>query len=174
MKKYLWGRYFSTVIISLAGSLSVFMVYMWDAQRKLSTDLIIEYPVSTWDTFLFLSKPFLILIPLVALFMVSGAYFISKQWGSEIVITTTIEEKSGIIQRETKVKFMSDNERDLFKIILDTEGEVYQNDLTRKSGLEKYQVSRILQRFESYGLLHKERHGMTNQIYLTTVHPSMD
>jgi uncharacterized membrane protein len=80
--------------------------------------------------------------------MVSGSYFISKQWGSEIVITTTIEEKMGNIQRETKVKFMSDNERDLFKIIMDTDGEVYQNDLTRKSGLEKYQVSRILQRFE--------------------------
>jgi len=116
----------------------------------------------------------LILVPLVALFMICGAYFISKQWGSEITITTKIEEKMGTIQRETKVKFMSDNERDLFKIILDTEGSVYQNDLTKKSGLEKYQVSRILQRFESYGLIHKERHGMTNQIYLTTVHPSMD
>ena len=69
---------------------------------------------------------------------------------------------------------MSENERDLFKIILDTDGDVYQNDLTRKSGLEKYQVSRILQRFEGYGLIHKEKFGMTNQIHLKTFDFDLD
>ena len=174
MKKYLWGRYFVAGSLSLVVSLSAFMLYMWEVQRNLTRDYSIHFPVSSWNTFLFLAKPMLMLVPFVALFMICGAYFISKQWGSEITITTTIEEKMGTIQRETKVKFMSDNERDIFKIIMDTEEEVFQNDLTKKSGLEKYQVSRILQRFESYGLIRKERHGMTNQIYLTAVHPSMD
>ena len=174
MKRYLWGRYFIAGSISLVFSLSAFTIYLWGVQRNFTSDYSVHFPVNSWNTYLFLTSPMLILVPLVALFMICGAYFISKQWGSEITITTKIEEKMGTIQRETKVKFMSDNERDLFKIILDTEGSVYQNDLTKKSGLEKYQVSRILQRFESYGLIHKERHGMTNQIYLTTVHPSMD
>ena len=116
MKKYLWGKYFLGVVGALAASLSVFMLYMWDVQRKLSTDFTLEYTISTWKAFIFLSRPLLALIPLVALFMVTGAYFISKQWGSEIVITTIIDDSKGNIQRERKVKFMSDNERDLFKI----------------------------------------------------------
>jgi uncharacterized membrane protein len=82
------------------------------------------------------------------------------------VITTSISETNGSFKKDIKVRFMSDNERDLFKLILVPEGGVYQNELTEKSGLEKYKVSRILQRFEEYGLINKERYGITNQILL--------
>ncbi len=75
--------------------------------------------------------------------------FYYSDWGTEIVITTLIDETNGSFKKDTKAKFMSDDERDLFKLILDTDGNVYQNELTaKKNGLEKYKVSRILQRFE--------------------------
>jgi len=158
----------------MIASLELFMLYLWNIQQNVSSEITLLFPISTWATLLFLSRPLLVLVPFMTLFMVCGAYFISRQWGSEIVIIATNGETKGAANHNKKVKYLSDRERALFKITVDTEEEVYQNDLPQKSGLEKYQVSRILLRFESLGIIRKERHGMTNQIFLTFSHPDID
>lgn len=54
--------------------------------------------------------------------MFCGTYFITRNCGAEIVITTSIGETNGSFKKDIKVRFMSDNERDLFKLILAPEG----------------------------------------------------
>jgi uncharacterized membrane protein len=85
----------------------------------------------------------------------------------DVMITTSISEKNGTVIKNSKIKFLSDNEKHLYKLIMDHDDEIYQNDLVQLSGLPKYTVSRILSRFESYGIIRKERYGMTNRIWLT-------
>jgi len=58
--------------------------------------------------------------------------------------------------------------------MMDTEGTIYQNDLTIKSGLPRYQVSRIISKFEDYGIIEKERFGMTNVITLNIDNINVD
>jgi uncharacterized membrane protein len=98
-------------------------------------------------------------------FTVIGSYFLSRVWANEVIITTTITNTP--LERKTKIKFCSDDEKKLFQLMVDTGDEIYQNELVRKSGFEAYTVSRILSRFESYGIIRKERYGITNKIWLT-------
>lgn len=153
---------FASYILSLLS----FLLILYQAERTMIYDLDFSFPVSRFNTLIFLSKPLLLLIPFTVGFTVLGSYLLSKAWVNDIIITTTINRKGNSVQKITKIKFLSDEEKCIFKIICDSEEEVYQNDIVRESGLQRYTVSRVLSRFEAYGIIQKERYGMTNRIIL--------
>jgi len=82
-----------------------------------------------------------------------------------IIIYTIIKNETED-NRIRKIKLLSDEERIIFNLITSEGKEVFQNDLVDRSGLPRYTVSRILSRFESYGIIKKERYGITNKIIL--------
>ncbi len=172
ISRYVCGHLMLCITVSFAFSICLyfFMVY------RLRSTLLFEsgtlYPISEWKVFLFFSKPLLVLVPFVLIFTFAASYFISRNLGNEVTITTRNEGNGN--QRKTNVKLLSEEEKTIFRIMMDTEGTIYQNDLTIKSGLPRYQVSRIISKFEDYGIIEKERFGMTNVITLNIDNINVD
>jgi uncharacterized membrane protein len=107
-------------------------------------------------------------------FTILGSYLIAKYWAKDVTIKTIIHEVNGNLEKVTKITFFSDEERQLFKLMMETEGQIYQNDLATKSGLPRYTVSRIITKFENYGIIEKERFGITNLIKLNIDNTTFD
>ncbi|MFH1834858.1 MAG: MarR family transcriptional regulator, partial [Methanobacteriota archaeon] len=58
------------------------------------------------------------------------------------------------------------DERQIYKLIMDENGTIFQGDLVEKSGLSKVKVSRTLDKLEARRLLERRRRGLTNIIVL--------
>lgn len=153
--------------------LGYFVILFWIDRSAIVNDITV-YPVGDWYKFLFFSKYLGILVLFVFSFTILGSYLIAKYWAKEVTIKTIINEEDGKIEKVTKVTFFSEEERQLFKIMIDTDGQIYQNDLAIKSGLPRYTISRIITKFENYGIIDKERHGMTNLIRLNLDNAEFD
>ena len=155
-----------TVIISYIVSIVSLLSIINYSQSLIVHDQYVPIPIGRYQTLVFLSKPFALIIPFVMGFTVIGSYLLSKAWGNQVVITTTIPQGEPMI-RKTEVNFASDDEKKLFKLIVDGKDDVYQNELVKKSGFKPYTVSRILSRFEAYGIIRREKSGITNKLVLT-------
>jgi uncharacterized membrane protein len=57
-------------------------------------------------------------------------------------------------------------EAQVYKIIADENGMVFQNKIIEKTGFTKVKVSRILDTLEHKGLLERRRRGMSNVVVL--------
>jgi uncharacterized membrane protein len=67
---------------------------------------------------------------------------------------------------EMVIPLLRREEREVFRELIDSNGEMLQNALVLKSGLSKVKMTRILSSLESKNLVVKERHGLTNKIKL--------
>jgi uncharacterized membrane protein len=63
-------------------------------------------------------------------------------------------------------KNLFEDEKLLVNILLDNSNEMWQNSLTKESGLSKVKVSRKLNNLEKKGIIQKIPHGNTNKIQL--------
>lgn len=63
-------------------------------------------------------------------------------------------------------KTLKDDERRIYRAIIDSDGIIEQSELTEKTGLSKSTVSRGLDLLESKGLVERRRRGMGNIILL--------
>ena len=167
MKRFIENQFLVVITCSFILSMLSFLFLLFELKNMFVNDLELIYPVSDLQVLIFLSRPLFLLIPFVIGTTLLGSYIISRIWMKDVMITTSISEKNGTVIKNSKIKFLSDDEKHLFKLIMDHDDEIYQNDLVQLSGLPKYTVSRILSRFESYGIIRKERYGMTNRIWLT-------
>ncbi len=61
---------------------------------------------------------------------------------------------------------LKDDERKIYKVILDSDGIINQSELAEKTGISKSNVSRVLDLLESKGLVERRRRGMGNIILL--------
>ena len=174
MRKYLNKNFLSVTLSLLVFSIVGYFVILFWVDKSASVNEITVYPVSDWYKFLFFSKYLGMLVLFVFSFTILGSYLIAKYWAKEVTIKTIIHEVNGNLERVTKVTFFSEEERQLFKIMVETEGHIYQNDLATKSGLPRYTISRIITKFENYGVIEKERHGMTNLIRLKISNTTFD
>jgi len=165
--KYLNKKFALIVATLFTFSITVYFVVLLYIKQTMVFHTHYTFPISSRNIFLFLSKYIVIMVFSVLMFTILGSYFISKNWAKEVTIKTTIHENKGIFERKSKITLFSENEKKIFKLLANTDAEIYQKDITTKSGLARYQVSRILSRFESYGIIQKERYGMTNLITLT-------
>jgi len=64
------------------------------------------------------------------------------------------------------IKNLSKDEKLVFENVLNSEGTIFQSDLTEKTGLNKVKITRILDRLEGKGLIERKRRGMTNIVIL--------
>ena len=166
LKRVFQNRFLFAVMFSFIITLISFIFILYELKNTFINNIGFIYPVSDFQILIFLSKPMILFIPFVVSFILLGTYTISKIYMKNVIITTTVSENNENIITKSKVKFYSDQERYLFKLMIDSDAEIFQNDIVRTSGLPKYTVSRILSRFESYGIIRRERYGMTNRIWL--------
>lgn len=64
---------------------------------------------------------------------------------------------------------LKDDEKKVYQEILNSNNEILQNELVRKTNLSKVKITRIVRRLELKGLIIKERYGLTNKIKLKTL-----
>ncbi len=60
------------------------------------------------------------------------------------------------------IRTLKPEEREIYNMIKDAEGAIFQAELVEKSGYSKVKVSRILDRLEGRGMVERKRRGMTN------------
>ncbi len=109
----------------------------------------------------------------VMIFVVAiGLYLIF--FGKEEKIVTKIKE---VKQKQEEKKLtekdyskamagMNEEERVVFKSIIESQGTIFQSELVEKTNLTKVKVTRILDKLEGRGLVERKRRGMTNIVIL--------
>ena len=63
---------------------------------------------------------------------------------------------------------LKDDEKKVYQEILNSNNEILQNELVRKTNLSKVKITRIIHRLELKKLVVKERYGLTNKVKLKT------
>jgi len=95
-----------------------------------------------------------------------------------MVLSLDLEKKSQAIDEtnpsEIKpdkdiTKFLDENEKRIYFILIELGGTVLQRDLVGVDGFSRAKVSRILDRLERKGLVEKIRYGSTNKILVKRV-----
>ncbi|MEM4332520.1 MAG: MarR family transcriptional regulator [Candidatus Micrarchaeia archaeon] len=61
---------------------------------------------------------------------------------------------------------LSGEEKEIIKLIIKSNGAIYQSELVDKTGFGKVRISRLLDKLEGKGLIERRRRGMTNMILL--------
>lgn len=64
---------------------------------------------------------------------------------------------------------LKDDEKKVYHEILNSNNEILQNELVRRTNLSKVKITRIVHRLKLKGLVIKERYGLTNKIKLKTL-----
>ncbi len=86
-------------------------------------------------------------------------------FGLFLFFKKTPEEKGATKTKRTAQK-LSGEEKKLFELIVQSNGMMYQHELVEKLTLSKVQVTRLLDRLESKGIVERRRRGMTNVVIL--------
>jgi uncharacterized membrane protein len=95
---------------------------------------------------------------------ISGAYLLLPGSAEKPDEKPALETRK---ERWEKIsKTLKDDERKIYKVILDSDGLVNQSELAEKTGLSKSNVSRSLDLLESKGLVERKRRGMGNIVLL--------
>ncbi|MBI4896418.1 MAG: MarR family transcriptional regulator [Candidatus Aenigmarchaeota archaeon] len=89
---------------------------------------------------------------LLALF---GTFLIIRSRKTEKLNTTEIEK------REEVIKALSPDEQKIYEVIKGS-GAIFQSEIVEKSAMSKVKITRMLDKFESKGLVERKRRGMTN------------
>jgi uncharacterized membrane protein len=95
---------------------------------------------------------------------ISGAYLllpVSVEKPAEVSVLGERKERWEKISKALK-----DDERKIYKAILDSDGFINQSEIAEKTGLSKSNVSRSLDLLESKGLVERKRRGMGNIVLL--------
>ncbi len=85
--------------------------------------------------------------------------FINKKYKEELA------EKEKKI--EEKISKLKEDEREVYKLIKENKGAMFQSEIVEKTGFSKIKISRILDRLENKGLIERKRRGMTNLVLLS-------
>lgn len=65
-----------------------------------------------------------------------------------------------------KLKSLKDDEKMIYKLLIDADGTMFQSEIVEKTELSKVKVTRTLDKLESRRLLERRRRGLTNIIVL--------
>jgi uncharacterized membrane protein len=108
------------------------------------------------------------LLLVVCAFMTGlSAVFLYHSSGGTVIKEYFLSKKKQDELKENLISnLLKDDEKRIYKEILDSNGEILQNRLVQKTNLSKVKVTRIIHRLAFKGLVVKERHGLTNKIKL--------
>lgn len=111
-------------------------------------------------------------IGIMTFIFIIGLYLIF--FGREERVITKIETKIEKVKVEPKeitkenyqnvLNSLEEEEKKIFEILIESKGTMYQSELIGKTGLNKVQITRILDKLEGKGLLERKRRGMTNVV----------
>ena len=77
---------------------------------------------------------------------------------------TSESEKKRI--REGTLKTLKGDERNIYQLLIDSDGVLFQTEVVEKSGLPKSTVSLTLDKLEARGFVERRRRGMSNVVIL--------
>lgn len=86
-------------------------------------------------------------------------------FGLLLFLKKTPEEKA-LSKAKKSAKQLGGDESKAFDLVTQSDGMIFQNELTEKMGVSKVKVTRILDKLEAKGLIERRRRGMTNVIIL--------
>jgi len=98
----------------------------------------------------------------IAIFLVAlGTYLILMKGGPHTTkkIESVIEKKP--IAETGK---LSPELRQIYDVIIQSNGAILQGEIVSKSGMDKVKVSRLLDKLEMLGMIERRRHGMSNLV----------
>ncbi len=113
------------------------------------------------------------LAPFLLAITILGSYFLTKLWMKDVIINVVTEtyEKTATISR---TKYLTSEEKMVLNILIKNQPEMIQSDLVKESKLPKHKIIRVLDRFEQYDLITREKYGITNIIHLKTNIETLD
>ncbi len=82
------------------------------------------------------------------------------------ITSTTIErqQKAARANMNIILKFLSDPEKDLVKLMLEKGGMTTQSEISKLPYMTRLKAHRIVKRLEGRGLVHVEKHGKINMV----------
>lgn len=155
------------LILLIATILSTLSFYLlWTEMNGLNEyDITFQYPVSRFETLIFLASPMLILAPFLLAITILGSYFLTKIWMKDVIINIVTEtyDKTATVNR---TNYLTSEEKKVLNILIRNQPEMIQSDLVKESKLPKHKITRLLDRFEQYDLVTREKYGITNIIHV--------
>ena len=67
---------------------------------------------------------------------------------------------------EKTIAKLKKDEKEVYKLIKESDGAIFQSEVVEKTSFSKVKVSRILDKLEGRGLIERKRRGMTNLVLL--------
>ena len=109
----------------------------------------------------------------IALFLAAlGFYLLLKKNEPKKVIIKRMQNGKAERQNEKATKeieapkTLNPETKNIFDLIVSSNGAILQGELVAKSNMDKVKVSRILDKLEMLGLIERRRHGMSNLVVL--------
>ncbi len=94
----------------------------------------------------------------------TGIFILLLMSGYFLTSTSKIEKTSKKTVKQ--IKSLKGDEKQIYNMIADSDGSMFQNDLVQKTGFSKVKVSRILDRLEMKGIVERRRRGMSNIVVI--------
>jgi len=95
--------------------------------------------------------------------------------GAYLFLTATEPQKLSMMnmrELRKRAKSLSGDEKNIYDILLQSDGMLFQNELVDKSGLNKVKVTRVLDKLEGRGLIERKRRGMGNVVIVKHAQPA--
>lgn len=159
---YIDPKYFGFIIIILAIVLFLVTYSSMDYILRLNTELHKNCPLPEGVC------PYKRTIPQESVYGFTIASVLLV-FGSLMILSSKQTEKTVSKQKirvREAVKSLAGEEKQIYDIIVKSDGSAFQNDLIQKTGFSKVKVSRILDRLETKGLVERRRRGMSNMVLL--------
>jgi len=100
---------------------------------------------------------------LIALIVIIGLFFVFSKEEKQVIVKKVKEKQ---VKKTIDFSKLNNDEKRIMKIVIESQGTIFQSELVEKSGFDKVKVTRILDRLEGKQLIERKRRGMTNIVVL--------
>ena len=102
---------------------------------------------------------------LIALIVIIGLFFVFSKEEKQVIVKKVKEKQ---VKKTIDFSKLNNDEKRIMKIVIESQGTIFQSELVEKSGFDKVKVTRILDRLEGKQLIERKRRGMTNIVETLT------
>ena len=84
------------------------------------------------------------------------------------ILNATLEKQKKIVQTNMDIilKFLSQDEREVVRLMAEKEGMTTQSEMARLPGMTRLKAHRIVKKLETRGIVHVEKYGKINVVRL--------
>ncbi len=110
--------------------------------------------------------------PIARMFIIPLTGFLGMLAGAIVFyfMANKIDRNIDTQKKNTKIilNFLTEHERAIIETLIKNNGNAFQYELNRISGLTRVKTHRIIQNLEEKGIIHKETYGKVNKIILNS------